>query len=346
LRSDCARSTEPDPLAVVYFSGHGMPDLAGRHFLVPHDGDPTQLFATALWNQTFNAALEQIRTRRLLVLLDACHAQGMVLQAGVKDGAAYTYNPAHDSEGLCLEPGRGRYFIASCAAGQRSFEGEENGLFTQALLDVMNFEGVEAEQLDLAELYRELRLRVNDAARRQFDGHSQTPTANIADDVASTGLILAINQRRAESREDFLAAVRKHLQEARIGQWGTMVARLENFVYRNERPTSVDPICFQLFDEYAAVWQGADDAACVKEVCELLATRLGAPKAARGAALRGTSDFAPAPAPGLSASNAAPGPSAPPPVSSGTQVPAPSTAPRSPGAAIPMYELRVAPTDG
>lgn len=349
LRSQCMCSTDPDPLAVVYFSGHGMPDLAGRHFLVPHDGDPQQLFATALWNRTFNAALEQIQTRRLVVLLDACHAQGIVAPAGVKDGAAFSYDPDDEQEGLHLEPGRGRYFIASCAAGQRSFEGEEYGIFTQALLALLRFEEVEAEQLDLADLYRHLRRRVDQEARRRFDGRSQTPTANIPDAIGATGLILAINQRRADRLRLFLEAVRKHVQDNRFPQKSTIVVRLVNFVERNERPTPDDPEFFDLFTEGAERWQGPEDEACVREVCSYLASRLGAARAAsaaRGVAPPGrtSSDFASAQAPGSLRPAGATAPVSSAPATSSAPMPAPGTVPGA-GATAPAYQWRTLRTD-
>jgi len=346
LRVECASSEEPDPLAIVYFSGHGMPDLAGRHFLVPHDGDRQQLFATALWNRTFSAALEQIPTRRLVVLLDACHAGGMVELAGAKAGVAVSYDPDDEREGLRLEPGRGRYFIASCAAGQHSFEGGDNGIFTQSLLALLRFEGLEAEKLDLADLYRHLRKRVDDAARRLFGGRRQTPTGNIAEATASTGLILAINQRRANHLKLFLQAVRKHLNDHRIPQKTTIVVRLEDFVERNERPEPDDPEFFDLFIEGAERWQGPADEACVREVCGHLAKRMGAAKAAPGAQpARGTSDFTSAQAPGPSASFSTAASTPQLPTSSATVVPAPAAVPGSPSATIPMYQWRIMPMD-
>jgi hypothetical protein len=347
LRVECASSEVPDPLAIVYFSGHGMPDVAGRHFLVPHDGDRQQLFATALWNRTFNAALEQIPTRRLVVLLDACHAGGMVELAGAKAGAALSYDPDDEREGLRLEPGHGRYYIASCASGQHSFEGGDNGIFTQSLLALLRFEELDAEKLDLADLYRELRKRVDDAARRLFGGRRQTPTGNIAEATASTGLILAINKRRANRMKIFLQAVRKYLQDNRFPQKTTIVVRLEDFVERNERPEPDDPEFFDLFTEGAERWLGPTDEACVKEVCGHLAKRMGAAKAAPGSQpVRGTSDFTAAPAPGLSASGVTAGSTPTLPTPSANVVPAPAAAARSPGAAIPMYQWRITPTGG
>jgi hypothetical protein len=347
LRVECASSEVPDPLAIVYFSGHGMPDVAGRHFLVPHDGDRQQLFATALWNRTFNAALEQIPTRRLVVLLDACHAGGMVELAGAKAGAALSYDPDDEREGLRLEPGHGRYYIASCASGQHSFEGGDNGIFTQSLLALLRFEELDAEKLDLADLYRELRKRVDDAARRLFGGRRQTPTGNIAEATASTGLILAINKRRANRMKIFLQTVRKYLQDNRFPQKTTIVVRLEDFVERNERPEPDDPEFFDLFTEGAERWLGPTDEACVKEVCGHLAKRMGAAKAAPGSQpVRGTSDFTAAPAPGLSASGVTAGSTPTLPTPSANVVPAPAAAARSPGAAIPMYQWRITPTGG
>ena len=60
-------------VGVVFFSGHGQTDNEGSLYLLPVDGDPTDLLATALPNDQFKKAMAGI-SGRVLALLDACHA--------------------------------------------------------------------------------------------------------------------------------------------------------------------------------------------------------------------------------------------------------------------------------
>lgn len=270
LRTQCVRSGERDPLVVVYFSGHGIPDSAGRHYLVPHDADPDELFSTALWNRLFNAALEQIPTQRLIVLLDACHAQAMA-PPGAKDGASLLYDPHDPHEGLQLEAAGGRYFIASCEAGQRSYEGDGNGVFTESLLSLLRFEDLAQEQLDLADLYRHLRERVDQVARRLRQA-SQIPTANIPEGVA-TGIILAVNRSRELRLRNFHAHVSGYLHRDKMPQWATIDDLLKAFVVNELPPEEMreNEEFFALFTEAADRWQARQDERVIAKLCTALA---------------------------------------------------------------------------
>lgn len=78
-----ADSTNPDTTFVVYFSGHGMefPD----YYLIPFGYDVANLANTAISGQIFTEHLQRIRAKKLLVLLDCCHAGGQVeAKGGVK----------------------------------------------------------------------------------------------------------------------------------------------------------------------------------------------------------------------------------------------------------------------
>lgn len=89
LRKTCRGE---DQTVLIYFSGHGASDADGRTYLVPHDARRDDLFATALWSKTFENALEEVQTRRLVVLLDACHA-GAIGSVGTKDAELARFDP-------------------------------------------------------------------------------------------------------------------------------------------------------------------------------------------------------------------------------------------------------------
>ncbi len=78
------RQTEHDPDATVtiYFSGHGCQGESDEktdkcYYLLPHNTNMNDLQSTALSSKDFNEKLGQITSKRLLVIVDSCHAAGM-----------------------------------------------------------------------------------------------------------------------------------------------------------------------------------------------------------------------------------------------------------------------------
>ncbi len=66
--------------AVVYYSGHGWRDTAAdpsEFFLIPYDMRDDRFRSSALRAPDFAEALDALQPRRLLVILDCCHAAGM-----------------------------------------------------------------------------------------------------------------------------------------------------------------------------------------------------------------------------------------------------------------------------
>ena len=74
-----------DATAVIYYTGHGWRDTAGSspaYYLIPCDVRETAVRARALRAEDFAAEIAALQPKRLLVLLDCCHAGGMVRVSG------------------------------------------------------------------------------------------------------------------------------------------------------------------------------------------------------------------------------------------------------------------------
>ncbi|MEH2191893.1 MAG: caspase family protein [Nostoc sp.] len=68
---------------VVFYSGHGCFDLSSQcYYLLQHDFKPTDIPNTALSAQEFTETLRQIQAKRLWVVIDSCHAEGMATAKG------------------------------------------------------------------------------------------------------------------------------------------------------------------------------------------------------------------------------------------------------------------------
>jgi len=124
---------DPDATAVVYFSGHGL-ETPG-HYLLPFGYDLARLDDTAISGATFTEKLRAVEARKLLVLLDCCHAGGIGEAKGVK--APFAKSPLPPSTLDALGQGSGRVIIASSRRDEVSLVGKPYSAFTAALLEAL-----------------------------------------------------------------------------------------------------------------------------------------------------------------------------------------------------------------
>jgi hypothetical protein len=123
----------PEATVLVYFSGHGAL-IGGAQHLLPFDADPADdltLAATSLAGTAFQAAVDAIPARRVVVVLDCCHAaaEGKALTPVVTTGVAPGF-----VDGLATG---GRVVFAACRPDERSWvaPGARNSAFTTRLLE-------------------------------------------------------------------------------------------------------------------------------------------------------------------------------------------------------------------
>lgn len=138
--AELASSAGPDDTVVIFFSGHGTRIGSGAaevSALMPADFRSSNMRGTVLEEAEFSTALAAIGARRLLVLIDACHA-----------GGAGTLKRNHDEKSRLgfdekslqrLAQGAGRVIIASSRANETSLvmQGAHNSVFTERLLEAL-----------------------------------------------------------------------------------------------------------------------------------------------------------------------------------------------------------------
>ncbi|UHH29027.1 caspase family protein [Pseudomonas veronii] len=138
--SDLASSVQPEDSVVIFFSGHGARMGQGLNVtsaLIPFDTKLSDLQCTTLLEADFSAALAQIKAKRLLVLIDACHAGGAAVLKGALD---MNVLPGFDEKSLQnLATGTGRVIIASSRSSETSLVlgGARNSVFTSRLLEAL-----------------------------------------------------------------------------------------------------------------------------------------------------------------------------------------------------------------
>jgi hypothetical protein len=123
--------------AFIYYSGHGHRETSGESFLVPFDAR-FPIRRNGLPAKEFAEMIEEIRPRRLLVVLDCCHAGGLnvkdVSEAGVSSSAV---TPDMPDVGM-LAAGDGRAVLSSSRGTQKSY------IRTDGQMSVFTYHLVEA----------------------------------------------------------------------------------------------------------------------------------------------------------------------------------------------------------
>jgi len=141
--ADLAGKTDGNSTVTIYLSSHGGRIEEGEYrgeYIAPVDvrvdlADHSVLASTAISGDEFTAALKAIPARKVLVILDCCHAGGI--------GETKSLTPANGlTKGFSQEmydrlgSGAGRAILASARPEEESYilSGDQNSLFTKHLL--------------------------------------------------------------------------------------------------------------------------------------------------------------------------------------------------------------------
>ncbi len=143
---ELADATSEDDTVVVYFSGHGyvteIPLLGKTYFLMPHGYDVKNLMQTAIQGREFADKLRAIPAKKILVLLDCCHAGGLDAAETKSIGVKMVKSSMLPESAELLAEGSGYIFIGSSREDELSYAGKPYSVFTYALLEALAGKGV------------------------------------------------------------------------------------------------------------------------------------------------------------------------------------------------------------
>lgn len=126
----------PDATVIIYYSGHGgRIKRTNEYFLVPYGYDPSHRRDTAISGLEFTQKIEAIQARKLIVLLDCCHAGGV--PAPKEAGETFVKSPVPPELLNVLGTGSGRVVIASSREDEYSYTGQPYSAFTDCLLEAL-----------------------------------------------------------------------------------------------------------------------------------------------------------------------------------------------------------------
>lgn len=170
-----ARSAKKDDTVVIFFAGHGAPEVDQRgverdgfsKYLVPSDAEPDDLYSTALPMDELQTIFARLEAERVVVFLDACYSGA----AGGRTFASKKTRSAHVDD-LFLERAtrsKGRAIITASRPSEVSIELPDlgHGIFTYYLLQGlkgaadMNRDGI----VSLQELYEYVEQQVSQKSR-------------------------------------------------------------------------------------------------------------------------------------------------------------------------------------
>jgi hypothetical protein len=170
-----ARSAGKDDTVIVYFAGHGAPEVDPRgvekdglaKYLIPSDADPDDLFSTALPMDDLQTIFDRIEAERVVAFLDSCYSGA----AGGRTFAAKKTR-AVNVDDLFLERltrSKGRVIITAARPSEVSIELADlgHGVFTYYLTEGLkgagdlNKDGI----VSLQELYEYVQQQVVQKSR-------------------------------------------------------------------------------------------------------------------------------------------------------------------------------------
>lgn len=211
---------------IVYFSGHGWRTDEGRYAMIPSDVRPGQFAETVIWEDEFTNALRRIQSKRLLVIIDTCHAAGMASAKHVDEILPDGFSKAAAPDNLLrvLKQGQGRAVISSCRDDQKSYYRDEKlSIFTEHLLEALDGAAnvLGDTEVRVSNLINHVGKRVPESARN-YCAAEQTPwTEQASEDFAiallkgGKGLLptISLPPLLPGSKEIDIQAVRERLKE-------------------------------------------------------------------------------------------------------------------------------------
>ncbi|MHC5891985.1 caspase family protein [Nostoc sp.] len=167
----------PEATVVVYYSGHGWFNKSENlYYLVPHDINRLDLKSSSLSAEDFTTALRQIKSERLLVIIDSCHAAGMA--TAKKAPSDFEEIPIPKSVIDNLKQGKGRVVFTSSQGEESSWirPDKQMSIYTYHLIEAMKGEANQAHEniVKISHLMKHLSHEVPVSARTLCQ-EKQTP---------------------------------------------------------------------------------------------------------------------------------------------------------------------------
>jgi hypothetical protein len=193
---DLAKEAVPESTVIVYFSGHGytrQDENTGDtgYWLMPFGYDLNKLKDSAISGRVFSQKLAAIQAKRLLLVLDCCHAGGITETKTKTPGASFAKSAMPQEIIAEFRKGTGRFLLASCKDDEKSLTGEPYSLFTRALVAALCGAGAAKQDgfVRVFDLFGHTRQMVPQWAEKMK--HVQTPVADVEEESPTNNFVVA-----------------------------------------------------------------------------------------------------------------------------------------------------------
>ena len=196
LKAKIAADRSDNATAVLYYSGHGVQNEEDNsYYLLPYDLK-RPIIDSLLRATDLAAEIEMVRPRRLLVILDCCHAGGMGIKGDdpiANEGLATVAAPAEARSVVALMQGQGRAVLSSSTAAESSYirADRKMSIFTYHLVEALTGHAQpdgSAEVL-VSDLMGYVSRAVPRSAREEYQV-SQTPVYQMSGENFPVALVL------------------------------------------------------------------------------------------------------------------------------------------------------------
>jgi uncharacterized caspase-like protein len=198
LRQKVNADSSGNATAVVYYSGHGYRDEGHppQYYLIPYNVDQETFKSSALRAEDFADAINALKPKRLLVILDCCHSGGMEVK-GVADHrqsaiptqifmpAGKAVSPREGAKGLeVLTRGAGRAVLSSSQGQQVSYlrRDRKMSIFTYHLIESLTGHAQPAEgatEVLVSDVMSYVWRKVPESAKAEY-GEAQEPDYQVS----------------------------------------------------------------------------------------------------------------------------------------------------------------------
>ena len=208
----------PNDQILVYFSGHGFRDAAGKLYLAPIDCDPANPAETGIPVEWFREQVAACRAGLKLLILDACHAGS---EKGDEDRASVNAKDLGDPfEGL-----EKVITLASSSADEKSqiWEDRQQSLFSYWLNQGLKGHADNGDgEITIDELYGYVERHVKHTANLQFP-RPQSPRRVIRAAVDGNPVVLRLQpQSLKQVLADLAERLALSLEENRLNKAGVL----------------------------------------------------------------------------------------------------------------------------
>ena len=131
------RNVKPKDTLLLYYSGHGVLDAYGDHYLAPSEIDPFEPDTKGFLFDELTKMIDKSNSERIVTILDCCYSGAAKIGKGGEEDADNAGRKAIDEKSRIMERGEGKCILAASQAYQKAFETAQknHSLFSYYLIE-------------------------------------------------------------------------------------------------------------------------------------------------------------------------------------------------------------------